>query len=298
MLVIAQRYSCTRGEIEISYLEWNSAKLSVQSGLSKNSHVKKPLLLLHGLADCAVEWSSLGSYLADQYHIVAPDLRGHGDSSKPDSGYNSEEIIADLEALMTYLGWNQAHIIGHSWGGKLASIWATKHPKRFSSITLVDPFYVDKLPSWLKITFPFFYRVLPFLQAMGPFKSEVEAVKTAQNLKQYRQWTPLQQQTFYASIEPKQDGTWGSKFTITARNQIFTDVMQKSGLIKPLAIPSLFIQPTEGMNRTQWQLKPYYRYLSNLEVKQISGNHWVFLVNPNEFNQEVATYLAKQADSA
>lgn len=275
-----KRHTYTQGEIEISYLE--------------SDRGQQPLILLHGLADCAVVWSSLAAYLVDRYHIVAPDLRGHGESSKPANGYSSDQIIADLEALMAHLGWNQAHVLGHSWGGKLATIWATHNPQRFASLILVDPFYVDQLPSWLKITFPLLYRVLPFLKGMGPFKTEAAAEKLAQNLKQYRQWTPLQQQVFRASIEPKQDGTWGSKFTVAARNQIFTDVMQRSGLTQPLAIPSLFIQPTKGLNRTQWQLKPYQRYLSNLEIKQVAGNHWVFLVNPDGFNREVAKFLSKQ----
>ena len=288
MLDIAKRHTFKQGKIEISYLEWKF-KDDITS--------TKPLLLLHGLADSAVVWSSLGTYLASRYHVVAPDLRGHGSSSKPDRGYTSEQIIADLEALMTHLGWSKAHILGHSWGGKLATIWATSHSQRFSSLILVDPFYVNRLPSWFKITFPLLYRVLPFLQGMGPFVDRATAEKVARSLKQYRQWTTFQQQAFRASIEPKPDGTWGSKFSVAARNQIFTDVMQQSGLTKPLAMPCLFIQPTKGLNRTQWQLKPYRQYLTDLEIQQISGNHWVFLVNPNDFNQEVTKFLERQNDS-
>lgn len=289
MLDVAKRYSITTEEITISYLEWNSNKIEDEVKIDK----EKNLLLLHGLADCAVVWSGLGEYLADGYHIVAPDLRGHGESSKH-CGYGSLEIIADLEALMAHLGWKRAHILGHSWGGKLATIWATRHPECFSSLILVDPFYVDRLPSWIKVTFPLLYRVLPFLQGMGPFENEIAAEKLARKLKQYRQWSDLQQKVFRASIEPKPDGTWGSKFTVAARNQIFTDVMQQSGLIKQLAIPCLFIQPTEGLNRTQWQLKPYRRYLSNLKIQQIPGNHWVFLVNSDEFNRAIARFLQQQ----
>lgn len=285
MTNIAQRHSCHREEIEISYLEWKS---------TENHTNSKPLLLLHGLADSATVWSSLGDYLSPKYHIVAPDLRGHGESSKPSSGYSSTEIIADLETLMIHLGWDKAHILGHSWGGKVVALWATENPECFASLILVDPFYIDKLPSWLKITFPLAYRTLPFLQGMGPFESEATAIELAKSLKQYRQWTPLQQQVFRASIEAKPDGTWGSKFTIPARNQIFTDVMQQAGLSKSLTIPSLFIQPHEGLNRTQWQLKPYRRYLSNLQIKQVLGNHWAFLVNPEEFNREIGEFLDQQ----
>ena len=289
------RHSFQNGEIEISYLEWNDsvAGLPEPEIPKQGDFQKKNLILLHGLADCAMVWSSLTEHLADQYHIVAPDLRGHGESSKPQEGYSATDIIADLEALIAHLGWNKTHVLGHSWGGKLATIWATHNPRLFSSLILVDPFYVDKLPRWLKFTFPFLYRVLPFLQGMGPFPNQAAAEKLAQKLKQYRQWTPLQQKVFRASIEPKQDGTWGSKFTVAARNQIFTDVMQRSGLVKSLDIPSLFIQPSKGLNRTQWQLNSYRRYLSNLEIKEVSGNHWVFLVNPHDFNCEVASFLSK-----
>lgn len=290
MLDLARRGYCQR-EIKISYLEWNLNNSSEIT--SAKSGQPKQLLLLHGLADCAVVWSSLGEYLANDYQIVAPDLRGHGESSKPDRGYSSPEIIADLEALMAHLGWSQAHILGHSWGGKLAAIWATQNPQRFSSLILVDPFYIDRLPSWLKITFPLAYRVLPFLQTMGPFVSKTAAETLARNLKQYRQWSELQQKVFYASIEPKPNGTWGSKFTVAARDGIFSDVMQ-AGLTKPLSIPTLFVRPSAGLNRTQWQLQIYRRHLSNLEIASIVGNHWVFLVNPDEFNRRVAEFLARQ----
>ncbi|MGD1917544.1 MAG: alpha/beta fold hydrolase [Pleurocapsa sp.] len=291
---MVQRHSCHRGEIEISYLEWKSSDLSTSANLTNSTLAPRTLLLLHGLADSATVWSSLGDYLSPTYHIVAPDLRGHGESSKPNNGNSSAEIIADLETLMDHLNWKQAHILGHSWGGKLASIWAAQNFNRFSSLILVDPFYVDRFPSWIKITFPLLYRVLPFLHGMGPFENEQAAAKIARNLKQYRQWTPLQQKVFRASIEPKQNGMWGSKFTVPARNQIFTNVMQQAGLTKSLMIPSLFIQPSKGLNRTQWQLKPYLRYLPNLEVKKVPGNHWAFLVNPRPFNQEVAQFLERQ----
>jgi pimeloyl-ACP methyl ester carboxylesterase len=271
------RKNLTISPIKLSYLEWHQGT--------------EPLILLHGLADQGLVWSSLGDYLATEYHAIAPDLRGHGGSSKPDTGYTSTEIIADLEALMTYLGWESAHILGHSWGGKLAALWATVHPERFRSLILVDPFFVGKLPRWFKIIFPLLYRVLPFLQGMGPFASYDEAEKLAQQLKQYRGWSPLQQQVFRASLEQKSDGKWGSKFTVPARNQIFFDVMTVDGLTKPLNIPSLLIKPKQGLNRFQWQLQPYQKYLSSLEIREIAGNHWTFLVNPAEFNQTVSEFL-------
>jgi pimeloyl-ACP methyl ester carboxylesterase len=239
-------------------------------------------------------WSSLGDYLAADYHIVAPDMRGHGESSKPEQDYTFASAICDLEALMDKLGWSAAHIVSHSWTGKLAAIWARENPGRLKSITLVDPIFIWKMPSFLKITFPLLYRVLPFLKSMGPFASYEEAEQKIKQLSQYQNWSSLQQEVFKAAIEQKTDGTWGSKFTIAARDGIFNAVMEVPGFIHPVDTPTLFIQPEKGVNRQNWQIQPYKTNLKNLLIRQVPGNHWPFLTNPIEFNQTVAVFLAAQ----
>ncbi|ELS04265.1 putative hydrolase or acyltransferase of alpha/beta superfamily [Xenococcus sp. PCC 7305] len=263
--------------IELSYWEWNQGK--------------KPLLLLHGLADCGLVWSSLGDSLAADYHIIAPDLRGHGDSSKPLDGYQFDDFIRDLEALMEHLGWSSANVLAHSWSAKLLTIWSTKNPARFQKLILVDPFFIGTIPNWLMITLPILYQVLPFLKTMQSFASYAESEKLARQLKQYRGWSSLQQQVFQASIEEKPDGTWSSKFTKPARDRIFLEVMQVEGLTKTIDIPTLFIKPDQGLNRLDWQLKPYKTYLSNLQICEVPGNHWAFLVEPEAFNRTVAEFL-------
>jgi pimeloyl-ACP methyl ester carboxylesterase len=274
------RQTLSKPDIQLSYLEWHQGQ--------------KPLLLLHGLADNALVWSSLGDYLAADYHIIAPDMRGHGESSKPDRDYSFDSAIADLEALMDHLGWTSAHIVSHSWTGKLAAIWARQNPERLRSIVLVDPIFIWKMPSFLKLTFPILYRVLPFLKGMGPFASYEEAEQQVRQLSQYQGWTTLQQQVFQAGIEQKADGSWGSKFTLAARDEIFEEVMQVPGFTIPLDTPALFIQPEKGVNRQDWQLKPYKIYLKNLRLCQVPGNHWPFLSNPETFNRTVAAFLAEE----
>jgi pimeloyl-ACP methyl ester carboxylesterase len=276
------RQTLSLPNIQLSYLEWNQGK--------------EPLLLLHGLADHALVWSSLGDYLANRYHIIAPDMRGHGESSKPEQDYTFRDTIADIESLMNRLGWSSAHIIGHSWTGKLAAIWARENPQRFRSMILVDPIFIWKIPSIFKFTIPLLYRVLPFLKAMGPFPSYEEAEKQVRQLSEYEGWSQLQQQVFQAGIEQKPDGSWGSKFTIAARDGIFDDVMEVAGFTMPIDIPTLFIQPEKGVNRMEWQIKPYRTYLNNLQICQVSGNHWPFLVQPEEFNRTVEVFLEKQKD--
>lgn len=275
------RQSLSLPGIDLSYLEWKQGK--------------KPLLLLHGLADNGLVWLSLGNHLAEDYHIIAPDLRGHGESSKPETGYRFANFIADLEALIQHLGWNSFQALGHSWSAKLLLIWATQRPELFRSLILVDPFFIGRMPNWMQITFPLLYRVLPFLQTMGPFPSYEAAEKIARRLKQYQGWTPLQKAAFQAGIEQKLDGTWGSKFTVQARNEIFVDVMEVSGLTEPLEIPTLFIKPERGLNRTQWQISLYQKYLRNLQIREVLGNHWPFLVAAEPFNQTVQEFVSSES---
>ena len=274
------RKTLSTSDIQLSYLEWNQGQ--------------EPLILLHGMADHALVWSSLGDYLKSDYHIIAPDMRGHGESSKPEKDYTFKSAISDLEALMDKMEWSAAHIVSHSWTGKLAAIWARENPARLKSITLVDPIFIWKMPSFLKIIFPLLYRVLPFLKSMGPFTSYEAAEQTIKQLSQYQNWSSLQQQVFQAAIEEKPDGTWGSKFTIAARDGIFDAVMEIPGFIHPVDTPALFIQPEKGVNRQNWQIQPYKTNLKNLLIRQVPGNHWPFLTNPTEFNQTVASFLTAQ----
>ncbi|WP_445175221.1 alpha/beta fold hydrolase [Microcoleus sp.] len=269
-------------EIELSYLEWQA-----ETGKKKVAR----LLLLHGLADSASVWTSLGNYLSNRYHVVAPDMRGHGESSKPKTGYTFESAIADLEALMAHLNWPDAHILGHSWMGKLAPIWARQNPDRFCSMILVDPIFITKLPAAMKLTLPIVYRKLDCLKCVGPFATLSQAEATAKQSGEYADWNELQQMVFQHQIEQKSDGSWGSKFVIAARNQIFAEVMKVAGLTENIDIETLFVQPEKGVNRMAWQMQPYKRYLKNLTVAKVPGNHWSFLTEPETFNQTVADFL-------
>jgi pimeloyl-ACP methyl ester carboxylesterase len=277
--LLPNRRELLSNNIKISGMKWSEGKM--------------PLLLLHGLGDHSLVWSSLGNYLASDYQIIAPDLRGHGESEKPESGYAFGDYIEDLEQLMMELQWKSCHVIGHSWGAKLACVWATKYPEKFRSLTLVDPFFIGKIPDIFKLTFPILYRVLSFLKLTQSFESYDAIAEKAKQLPEYQGWTPLQQAVFHGAIEEKADGTWSSKFVIQARNEVFDEVMTIAGLTKKLDIPSLLIKPTQGVNRLAWQLKPYQQYLQNLEIQEMQGNHWSFLVNPTEFNPIVAEFLSR-----
>ncbi len=267
--------------LNLSYLRWGAGE---------------PVILLHGLADHGLVWQSLAQTLADRYLCIAPDLRGHGESSKPaETEYDSRMLATDLEILAQNLGLQQVHVVAHSWSAKIALIWACKQPQRLRTLTLVDPFFVNRLPSLFRPLFPILYRILPFLKVMGPFSNYEAAVSLARSLKQYRQWSNLQASVFQAGIEQKTDGSWGSKFAIAARNGVFLDAIQLAGLTETITTETCLLVPKQGLNRSSLQLSPYKKYIPNLHISAIPGNHWAHLVEPQAFNQAVATFLDRHS---
>lgn len=97
------------------------------------------LVLLHGLAANHAFWNpQILAPLARRYRVTTFDLRGHGYSSMPASGYTSLEMVADLIGLMDHLGIERARLMGHSFGGSVALHCTVLHPARVKSLVLAD----------------------------------------------------------------------------------------------------------------------------------------------------------------
>jgi pimeloyl-ACP methyl ester carboxylesterase len=97
------------------------------------------LLLLHGLFDRWESWDSVIRALAPHYGVIAPDLRGHARSSKPESGYAFQDYVDDLIHLLDKLEISEVIPIGHSLGALVATLLAADYPDRVRALVLVDP---------------------------------------------------------------------------------------------------------------------------------------------------------------
>ncbi len=97
------------------------------------------VVLVHGLAANQAFWNlELVSSLAKEYRVTSFDLRGHGYSSRPATGYSPSDMAIDLRELMDHLNIDTAHIVGHSYGGLISLRLAIDHPRRIRSLTLAD----------------------------------------------------------------------------------------------------------------------------------------------------------------
>jgi pimeloyl-ACP methyl ester carboxylesterase len=113
------------GGLTLSALEWSEAGV--------------PLLLLHGFGNEAHIWDDFAPCVAPYYRTLALDHRGHGDSDwDPERRYDHEDMLADLEAATAALGIGRLVLVGHSLGGRIATLFAGRHPERMAGLVLVD----------------------------------------------------------------------------------------------------------------------------------------------------------------
>ena len=97
-----------------------------------------PLVLLHGARAHSYIWSRPAPYLAPPYRLLAPDMRGHGESAWSDEGYGTPRYVADFTAWADALGLARFPLIGHSAGGRVATAYAAAHPERVERLVIVD----------------------------------------------------------------------------------------------------------------------------------------------------------------
>ncbi|MET0192178.1 MAG: alpha/beta hydrolase [Hyphomicrobiaceae bacterium] len=100
----------------------------------------EPVLLLHGYAQNSHMWRPLMAELARTHTVIAPDLRGFGQSAKPDGGYEKKSLAQDVHALMGSLGHGRYGVAGHDIGLMVAYALAAQYPAEVTRIALMDAF--------------------------------------------------------------------------------------------------------------------------------------------------------------
>ena len=108
------------------YLEWGDG-------------ANPAVLMLHGASQQAHSWDFVSLALADQYHVLVLDQRGHGDSDwAPEGDYSIEAHQRDIDGFVEACGLNAFVLIGHSMGGRNSYIWASRHPGTLKGLVIVD----------------------------------------------------------------------------------------------------------------------------------------------------------------
>ncbi len=256
--------------VTLHYLEWGDVANS-------------PLILLHGGSAHAHWWDHIASVLACDFHVLAVDLRGHGDSSWVNSApaYQIENYVADLAEFVSLLALPTFVLIGHSLGGFVAMTYASMQSSHVRALVVVDigpriggnrfmrllrrmpsPMYTDEDDVYAR------FRLLP------------EQTYAAPDLFRHIAWNSVRQQ---------EDGNLTLKFD---RATLGREPRELWAQLPDIHCPTLFLRGGESHNLSTETLAEMVRLCPQARGVEIAGaGHHIFLDTPEEFLVEVRSFL-------
>lgn len=236
MSEVAQpRYGkATVNGLELAWVEWGPGEASAE----------KTILGIHGITANLHNWDSLAPLLVGEgYRLIGFDLRGRGDSSKPDNGYNPACHAADALGLLDYFGLDRVNVVGHSLGAVIGLYFTAHYPERVRKLVLIDHGMDTAADARATIQSTMF--------RLGKvFGSLEEFLNLYRNSPIYKRWTPELEAFFTYDVEVRQDGTVMSKVLPSAVEEEFENLyiteFLPSQQYAGIKVPTLILKAMAG----------------------------------------------------
>lgn len=230
------------------------------------------LVFVHGWTCNYSHWRDQVAEFSKNHRVVALDLRGHGQSDKPDQDYSVGEFADDVAWLIGELDLHRPVVIGHSMGGVIAAQLARRHSAATRGVILVDA------------------PIVPFGPELRPVADGVLAGLQSQNYKQLAEGF-LRQFMFNEASDPalKEEIVESSLRTPqrvmhTAIASVFGEIANLGG---PLPVPSMFVRAA-----TQYASPEQIReWLPGIEIAEVDSAHFLQLEKPEETNRIIADFV-------
>lgn len=215
-----------------------------------------PIVCVHALTANAFIFQIIADHFAQDHRVFAYDLRGRGDSDKPQEGYSVPIHAADLAALLDELHIEKPVILGHSLGALIALYFAAHYPEKLSKLVLIDagaplPWQTpEEQPAWLTASISRLGTPVP------SFETYVERLKAAPFLGPY--WNTYMDTYFKQDVVSNSDGSVVSK---SSRNAILEEERrfaeaQADQQWAHVTVPTLLLRAGQGMFSDNDQLLP------------------------------------------
>lgn len=144
----AVEFESQRANLSKHYLDVAGQRVAYLEGPQQAG--QSTVIMLHGFSAGKENWLRYAAHLTEYYHVLIPDLAGHGENSGDLNGdYSASAQLAFLHNFMAAKQVKQAHLVGNSMGGGIAALYAADYPQEVQSIILVSPAGVHEIPSEL-----------------------------------------------------------------------------------------------------------------------------------------------------
>ena len=157
---------------------------------------EQTIVFVHGYAGCAETWEYQINHFARAYRVVAPDLRGHGQSDAPFTEYTMPELVDDIDTIAKALELPERFVLaGHSFGGSICVEYANAHPERLDKLVLIataGEYPLPRAASWLSRVPAAAFR--PWWRYRPRWNAEVHVMKRMMlnNMRRWQGWSLLQ----------------------------------------------------------------------------------------------------------
>jgi len=255
-----------------------------------------PLLLLHGAPMSHISWRLVAPELAKHYTIIAPDLRGYGDSSKPPDGenhanYSKRAMALDQVEVMKHFGYNSFPVVGHDRGGRVAHRMALDHPDKVTKVAVVDIVPTHYLYTHVNLAFVQAY--FHWFNYLRPAPGPENDLKATNDAAAARATTDVQKE--YSRVQRDPANIHGMCEDYRAAASIDLD-HDKADLEKKNKIRSPFLTlwaERGAMGRLYDVLGIWKEYAMNVSGKGLPGGHNLQEDSPKEVVGELLPFLGR-----
>ena len=264
------------------------------------------LLMLHGFPQTKALWGHVAPILAQNYSVVCMDLRGYGDSSKPEceancSNYSFRTMAQDGVAVMASLGLETFHVVGHDRGGRAGHRMALDHPQRVTKLAVLDivPTYAMFMDTNRHIAGAYWHWY--FLSQPTPFPEHFIGLDPDRFFETcLLGWGKARLDDFDAAQLAEYRRCWRDKAAIHAMCSDYKaaatiDLEHDTADIgTKLACPVLALWGTGGVMHKLFDMEAEWRKrCSNLEIATLPGGHFFIDHMPIETAQRLQAFLAR-----
>jgi len=241
--------------------------------------------LLHGLTSQHADWNEIAPMLVKEgFHVIGPDMRGHGKSDKPKTGYSPEDLAKDLAAILQAMGIPQVHVVGHSTGGRNALLFAHLFPALTLSLTIIDQTLTAAPERWKEAQKEFGEHPSPFqdeatldefLTTRYPDRPKMVAFEKGQ-------------------FEKKENGSWDWIYSIPAvlETQRLGRAQELSNLLDKVQCPVLFMKGAESNYVAPEEAEKIQKLIQKGRFVTVEkARHGVFRDNPEAFLKFLVEFL-------